>query len=146
LIIRFPVIDNDILTNNLEQLIRTGPLINVDILIGATADESLYFAEEHIFNHYLPNKYRTNPLSITNSRLSNRQITSTKSSPIKSIEYEQPRGFSYFKKNKYIKNYLQTNYPNYLCFYDEIQARYMPDINHQHNLTEVAYHYTNLVR
>jgi hypothetical protein len=129
------VIDNDILSNNLEQMIRTGPLTNVDLLIGVTADESLYFAEEHIFNYYLPKKYRQNPLLKANSR-----------SSIKSIEHDQSHGFSFFKKNKYIKNYLQTNYPNYLCFYDEIQARYMPDLEHQHNLTEIARRYTNLIR
>jgi hypothetical protein len=126
------VIDNDILNPNLEQMIRTGPLTNIDLLIGVTADESLYFAEEHIFNYYLPKKYRQPK---TNSR-----------SSTKSIEYEQSNGFSFFKKNKYIKNYLQTNYPNYLCFYDEIQARYMPDLKHQHNLTDIARRYTNLIR
>jgi len=50
--------------------------------------------------------------------------------------------FFILKKNKYIKSYLQTNYPNHLCFYDEIQARYMPN---QHNLTEIAQRYTNLI-
>ncbi len=137
--IRFPVIDNDILTDNLEEMIRTGPLVNVDLLIGVTADESLYFAEEHIVNHYLPKKYRKNPLSTIEKR-------STKSPIIKSIESNQPRGFSYFKKTNYIKNYLQTNYPNQICFYDEIQARYIPDINQENNLTEIAHRYTNLVR
>jgi hypothetical protein len=114
-------------------VIRTGPLNNVDILIGVTADESLYFAEEHIVNHYLPKKYRTNSSNIQkNSR--------------KSITFEQSHGFSYFKKNQYIKNYLQTNYPNYLCFYDEIHARYMPERNHENNLTDIAHRYTDLVR
>ncbi|CAF4761215.1 unnamed protein product [Rotaria sp. Silwood1] len=133
----FPVVDNDILTDNIEQMIRTGPLVNIDILIGATADESLYFAEDHIFRHYLPKNDRTI------AYLTGNLESSTKSSTGQSTEYEQPRGFSYFKKNKYIKNYLQTNYPNHLCFYDEIQARYMPHINHQHNVTEVAHLYTN---
>ncbi|CAF1027669.1 unnamed protein product [Rotaria sordida] len=144
----FPVIDNNILTDNIEQLIRSGPLVNVDILIGATADESLYFAQEHIFHHYLPKKYRTIAYLTTNSRsstLNNSQNNSTNSSSDKPIEPEQPRGFFYFKKNKYIKNYLQTNYPNHLCFYEEIQARYMPQTIHQHNVTEIADLYTNLV-
>lgn len=123
--------------DNLEGQIRTGPLVNVDILIGVTADESLYFAEEHIFNHYLPNKYRTT-FSITN----NTRITSTKSS----IEHEQLREFSYFKKNKYFKNYLQTNYPDHACFYEEIQARYMSKTNQQSNTAEIAHSYTNLLR
>jgi carboxylesterase type B len=109
-------------------MIRTGPLINVDMLIGVTADESLYFAEEHMFNHYLPKKYRSRSLTKINST--------------KLIEQDKSHGFFYFKKNKYIKNYLQTNYPNHLCFYDEIQARYMPN---QHNLTEIAQRYTNLI-
>jgi len=130
--IRFPVIDNDILTNDLKELIYTAPLVNTDILIGVTADESLYVAEEHMFHHYLPRKYRTNP--------------SMNSTTVKSTEYEQSHGFSYFKKNKYIKNYLQTNHPSYLCFYEEIQARYMPRPIHQDNVTEIAHLYTNLVR
>jgi Carboxylesterase family len=135
--IRFPVIDNDILTDNLEELIRNEPLVNVDILIGVTADESLYFADEHLFNHYLPKKYRRNSSSI-------KMTTQINSSNI--ISFEQTRGFSYFKKNKYIKNYLQTNYPKHFCFYDEIQARYMPEKIHQHNLTSIAQHYTDLIR
>jgi hypothetical protein len=64
----------------------------------------------------------------------------------KSIETEQPRGFQYFKKNRYIKNYLNTNYPDHLCYYEDIQKRYMPSINHRNNLTETARLYTNLVR
>jgi hypothetical protein len=125
-------------------MIRTGPLVNVDLLIGVTADESLYFAEEHIFNHYLPKKYRINPSSRTTARslmIKNSQFVSKKST-----EHDQLRGFFYFQKNQYIKNYLQTNYPNHLCFYDEIQTRYMPDAIHQHNLTVIAQRYTNLIR
>ena len=102
---------------------------NVDILIGVTADESLYFAEEHIFHHYLPRKYRINP-----------------STTQRSLTTKQPLGYSYFKKNKYIKNYLQTNYPHLLCFYEEIQARYMPSTIQQENITEITHLYTNLVR
>ncbi len=137
------------MTSDLEELIRTGPLVNVDILIGVTADEALYFAEEHIFNHYLPRQYRTNP-SLTTTQptatMKNNAFVSTQS-PIKnSTETEQPRGFSYFRKNDYIRNYLKTNYPDHLCFYEQIQARYMPSINHQHNLTQTARLYTNLVR
>jgi phage-related protein len=112
-------------------------LRNVDILMGVTADESLYFAEEHIFHHYVPRKYRTNPSTTQRSLTTkNKQLTSI----------EQPLGFSYFKKNKYIKKYLQTNYPHLLCFYDEIQARYMPSTIQQDNITEIAHLYTNLVR
>jgi len=64
----------------------------------------------------------------------------------KTIENEQPRGFSYFRKNNYIKNYLKINYPDHLCYYEEIERRYMPSTNHQHNLTETARLYTNVVR
>ena len=142
---RFPIIDNDILSNDLEELIRTGPLVNVDVLIGVTADEALYFAEEHIFNHYLPGKYRTTPTLTTTQRPSTTKVTPPTSTK-KSIELEPPRGFSYFRKNNYIKNYLKTNYPHHLCYYQEIQRRYMPSIHHQHNLTETARLYTNLVR
>lgn len=123
-------------------MIRTGPLSNVDILIGVTADESLYFAEEHMINHYLPKKYRTNSLSQTTLRT----LTIPKPSIRKSIEQDQPRGVSYFKKNQYIKKYLEANYPQYLCFYKEIKSRYMPDKNQQNNLTEIAHRYTDLVR
>lgn len=147
--IRFPIIDNDILTNDLEELIRTGPLVNVDILIGVTADEALYFAEEHIFNHYLPGKYRTNPSLTTtqpSATIKTNGTSSTQNSAEKITEPEQPRGFSYFRKNSYIKNYLQTNYPDHLCYYEEIQRRYMPSTKHQHNLTQTAHLYTNLVR
>src|SRR5690349_2291459 len=102
---RFPIIDNDILTNDLEELIRTGPLINVDILIGVTADEALYFAEEHIFNHYLPRKYRTNPILTTTTQRSLttkiNEFNSTQNLIKKSIENDQPKGFSYFRKNNY---------------------------------------------
>jgi len=78
--------------------------------------------------------------------MKNNAFVSTQS-PIKnSTETEQPRGFSYFRKNDYIRNYLKTNYPDRLCFYEQIQARYMPSINHQHNLTQTARLYTNLVR
>ncbi|CAF0985298.1 unnamed protein product [Adineta steineri] len=144
----FPTIDNDILTNDLEELIRKGPLKNVDILIGVTADEALYFAEEHIFNHYLPRQYRTHQSLTTTQRPSTIKPNdfNTTQSPIKKItETEQPRGFSYFRKNQYIRNYLKTNYPNHLCYYESIQARYMPSVNDQHNLTETARLYTNLV-
>ena len=148
--IRFPIIDNDILTNDLEELIRTGPLTKVDVLIGVTADEALYFAEEHIFNHYLPRKYRTNPMLVTTTQRSSitnsNDFTST-TNPIKrSLDTDPPRGFSYFRKNNYIKNYLKTNYPDHVCYYEEIQRRYMPSSNHQHNLTETARLYTSLVR
>jgi hypothetical protein len=133
----------------LEELIRTGPLRNVDILIGVTADEALYFAEEHIFNHYLPRKYRTNPMLTTTQRpltIKNNGLNSTPNPIKKSIENEQPRGFDYFRKNNYIKNYLKTNYPDHLCYYEEIQRRFVPNANDQHNFTETARLYTNLVR
>ncbi len=148
--IRFPIIDNDILTNDLEELIRTGPLVNVDVLIGVTADEALYFAEEHIFNYYLPKQYRTNPTLTTTQRpvtiKTNESNLTQNLINKKSIENEQPRGFRYFKKTRYIKNYLKTNYPEHLCYYEEIKRRYMPSVKHQHNLTETARLYTNLVR
>lgn len=147
--IRFPVIDNDILTENLEELIRTGPLTNTDILIGATADESLYFAEDHIFQHYLPKKFRPIAylgLDSTSSSTDDKQTSTSKSPHSKSDSDEEPHGFSYFKKNQYIKNYLKSNFPNHLCYYDEIQARYMPAAMHKNNVTEVAHYYTNLVR
>ncbi len=130
-------------------MIRTGPLKSVDVLIGVTADEALYFAEEHIFNHYLPKEYRTNPSLTTTQRpstIKTNEINSTQSPIKKSIENEQPRGFKYFRKNKYIKNYLKTNYPDHLCFFDNIHKRYMPGSKHRHNLTETARLYTNLVR
>lgn len=139
----------------MEELIRKGPLRNVDILIGVTADEALYFAEEHIFNHYLPRKYRTSQSLTTTQRTSTATTTTTTTTegpaptatPIRrTTETEPPRGFSYFRKNNYIKNYLKTNYPDRLCYYDNIQARYMPRIDDQHNLTETARLYTNLVR
>ncbi|CAF2500161.1 unnamed protein product [Rotaria sp. Silwood2] len=144
----FPIIDNDILTNDLEELIRTGPLVNIDLLVGVTADEALYFAEEHIFNHYLPRQYRTSPSLTTTPRPSttkSNEINIVQNRTEKSIETEHPRGFSYFRKNNYIKNYLKTNYPDHLCYYEEIQARYMPSNKHQHNLTETAHLYTDLV-
>lgn len=148
--IRFPIIDNDILPKDLEGLIRMGPLGNVDILIGVTADEALYFAEEHIFNHYLPRKDRTTPTLTTTQRPTTKssELTSSIQNLVtkKSIENDPPRGFSYFRKNNYIKNYLKTNYPEHLCYYEEIQRRYMPTFKHQHNLTETARLYTNLVR
>ena len=55
---RFPVIDNDLLTDNLVQSIRTGPLTRVDLLVGVTADESAAFAREHMREHYLPKRDR----------------------------------------------------------------------------------------
>lgn len=64
----------------------------------------------------------------------------------KPVDQEPPRGFSYFRKTNYIENYLQTNYPDHLCYYKEIQDRYMPNDEQQHNLTETARLYTNLVR
>jgi hypothetical protein len=134
-LIRFPVIDNDIILDNLEKQIRSGPLVNVDMLIGVTADEALYFAGDHILHHYLPKKYRTNPPSRRTSQ-----------SWTKSPEHEQPRGFSYFKKNKYIRNYLKSNYPDHLCYYEDIQERYMPKTIDEHNATEIAQLYTNLLR
>lgn len=133
----------------MEELIRTGPLVNVDVLIGVTADEALYFAEEHIFNHYLPGKYRTNPSLTTTQRPSTVKPNDTdthQSQTEKSFEHEHPRGFSYFRKNNYVKNYLKTNYPEHLCYYEEIERRYMPSSKHQHNLTQTARLYTNLVR
>ena len=141
---RFPIIDHDILPDDLEELIRTGPLVNVDVLIGVTADEALYFAEEHIFNHYLPGKYRTAPILTTTPRPV--PINSTLNPIKKPTESELPRGFSYFRKNNYIRNYLKTNYPDHLCYYEAIQRRYMPSTHQQHNLTETARLYTNLVR
>ena len=120
------------------------------MLIGVTADEALYFAEEHIFNHYLPPKYRTSPTLTTTPRPPPAKVNELNNVadnlPRKSIEQEHPRGFNYFRKNKYIKNYLRTNYPEHLCYYEEIKARYMPNDRHQHNLTETARLYTNLVR
>ena len=130
-------------------MIRTGPLKSVDVLIGVTADEALYFAEEHIFNHYLPKEYRTSPSLTTTQRPSTikpNEINSTQNPIKKSIENDQPRGFKYFRQNKYIKNYLKTNYPDHLCFFENIQKRFMPSSKHQHNLTETARLYTNLVR
>ena len=144
-LIRFPIIDNDILTNDLEDLILTGPLVNIDILVGVTADEALYFAEEHIFNHYLPRKYRTNPSLTTTEQLSTKR-TSKMQNFNQSIENEYSHGFSYFRKNDYVKNYVKINYPNHLCYYGEIQKRYMPIGKHQHILTKTAHLYTNLVR
>ncbi|CAF2143883.1 unnamed protein product [Rotaria magnacalcarata] len=144
----FPIIDNDILPNDLEDLIRTGPLVNIDVLIGVTADEALYFAEEHIFNHYLPKQYRTSSSLTTTQASSTTKLNESHTEQnliTKSIENEQPRGFSYFRKNRYIKNYLKTNYPNHLCYYEEIQRRYMPSSKHQQNVTETARLYTNLV-
>ncbi|CAF0722473.1 unnamed protein product [Didymodactylos carnosus] len=134
----FPIIDDDILESNLEQMILEEPFRNVDMLIGVTADESLYFAEEHIFHHYLPRKYRTTPtVATTTTPLSLNAVKHQ-------IDNEQqPKGFSYFKKNKYIKKYLQTNYPDHLCFHDEIKARYMPKTTS--NISEIAGLYTNLV-
>ena len=118
------MIDNDILPNNLEQLIRSGPLVNIDILSGVTADESLYFAKEYLFHHYLPKKYRT----------------------VAADESKQPLEFSYSKKNDYMKSYLKKYYPRYLCFYKAIQARYTPLKVHQNNITEVTRLFTNLIR
>ncbi|CAF1539425.1 unnamed protein product [Adineta ricciae] len=144
----FPIIDNDILPNDLEGLIRKGPLRNVDILIGVTADEALYFAEEHIFNHYLPRKYRTTTSLTTTQRpstLKSNGFATTTNTMKKATETEQPQGFSYFLKNNYIKNYLKTNYPDHLCYYENIQARFMPHIDYQNNLNETARLYTNLV-
>ncbi len=109
----------------------------------------MYFAEEHIFNHYLPGKYRTAPTLTTTQRpstIKNHDFNSTPNPIKKSIETELPRGFWYFRKNNYIRNYLKTNYPDHLCYYEEIQRRYMPSTHHQHNLTETARLYTNLVR
>ena len=140
--LRFPIIDNDILTANLEELIRTGPLKNVDVLIGVTADEALYFAEEHIFNHYLPGQYRTNP-TLTTTKTND--INSISSTTKKSIDNDPPQGFSFFRKNRYIRNYLKTNYPEHLCYYDQIHKHYMPTKANRHNLTETAQLYTNLV-
>ena len=137
---RFPVIDNDILTPNLEQMIRSEPFVNVDLLIGATADEALYFAEEHMFNYYLPNKDG----SISGSKPSSRSSSSRKSpSSSASMSFDDS---IFSKKKEYIKTYLQTNHPNYICFYNEIQARYMPDLDQQKNLTTIARQYTTLIR
>ncbi|CAF3651944.1 unnamed protein product [Adineta steineri] len=131
----FPVVDNDLVIDNFEQLIHTGSLVNTDILIGVTADESLYLAEEHIFYNYLPKQNRKNSSIVTNSRSSAKSIT----------EYEQIHGFSYFKKKKFIKNFLKKYHPEYLCFYEEIEAQYMPKIKRERSLTEIAHLYTNLV-
>lgn len=137
------MIDNDILTSNLEEMIRSEPLVNVDLLIGVTADEALYFAEEHIFN-YLPEKHRSKPGSKLFSQSSS--SSSKKSPPSMSFDGNQFDESKFFKKSEFIKTYLQTNYPTYLCFYDEIRARYMPDIDQQTNLTVIARQYTNLIR
>ena len=145
MIFRFPIIDNDILSNNLEDLIRQGPLKNVDILIGVTADEALYFAEEHIFNYYAPKQHRTNPpLTTTTTRPTT--VSSLDGMQRRSLESDPPRGFSYFRKTNYIKNYLKINYPDYLCYYEDIRTRYIPNRDQQQNLTETARLYTNLVR
>ena len=149
----FPIIDNDLFSSDLNAMIREGPLRNVDLLVGVTADEALYFAEEHIFNHYLPRKYRTSPSLTTTPRpTTSKPIEpTTTTTPVdysarRSIDQDPPpRGFSYFRKNNYIKNYLQTNYPDRLCYFEEIRQRYMPELDHQHNLTETARLYTNLV-
>lgn len=130
------MIDHDILTDNLEQMIRSEPFVKIDLLIGVTADEALYFAEEHLFNYYLPREYSSRRGS---------KATSKKSLPV-SFDDDRFDGTSFFKHNEYIKTYLQTNYPNYQCSYNEIQARYMPDTDHQTNLTAMACQYTNLMR
>ena len=100
--------------------------------MGVTSYEAIYFAEKHIFHHYLPRKYRTNLSSI----IKNSQI----------IQEEQSRGFSYFKKTKYIKNYLKTMYPDHSCHYEEIQEKYMPKTIQQHNITQITQLYSNLLR
>ena len=147
--VRFPIIDNDILPNDLEGLIREGPLRNVDILIGVTADEALYFAEEHIFNYYLPKKDSKTTFSTTTQRPSvvkSNGFATTTNTMKKATGTEQLQGFSYFLKNNYIENYLKTNYPDHLCYYENVQARFMPHIDYQNNLNETARLYTNLVR
>ena len=130
--IRFLVVDDDLVTNDLKQAIRTGPLRNVDILLGVTADESFHVAEEHIFHRYVPRKHRTNRSSTSTSR--------------SFIDDERARGLSYFRNSNYVKKYLQTNYPEYLCFYEEIRARYTPASNQQGNISEIARLYGDLVR
>ena len=134
------MIDHDILSDNLEQMIRSEPFVKVDLLIGVTADEALYFAEEHIFNYYLPREYPSRKSSKASSRASSRKSLPT------SFDDDRFDDTTFFKRNEYIKTYLQTNYPNYLCSYNEVQARYMPDIDHQTNLTAMARQYTNLMR
>ncbi|CAF0737223.1 unnamed protein product [Didymodactylos carnosus] len=137
----FPIIDDDILESNLEQMIHDEPFRSVDMLIGVTADEALYFAEEHIFHHYLPRQYRSTPTPTSYSTIT----TSTSVTAMKGqMDNEvQPRGFMYFTKNKYIRKYLQTNYPHHLCFYEEIERRYMPKT--KSNLSEISHLYTSLV-
>ncbi|UJR31335.1 hypothetical protein I4U23_018832 [Adineta vaga] len=136
----FPVVDDDLIFHDFEYVIRTGSLRNIDILIGVTADESLSTAEEHIFYHYLPKNGR--PTDLHSSISKNIRTSSTRRSLTVN---EQAHGFSYFRKNNYIKKYLQTNHPEYLCFYDEIRTRYTPMKNHQHNVTETTRLYTDLV-
>lgn len=116
-------------------------MTNIDILIGVTADESVHFAKEHIFNHYIPKKYRSKYASWLpyRSTSKNTSISSSLTATIKEI-------YSHIQKSQYMKTYLQINYPNYLCFYDEIHERFFPDKSHQHNLTALVRSYTNLVR
>lgn len=97
---------------------------NIDILLGVTADESLSIAEEHIFSPYL---------STTSPR---RSLT----------EQEQARSLVQFRKHEYIKKFLQANHPEYLCFYDEIRARYSPMKKDQHDVTQTTRLYTDLIR
>ncbi|CAF1671213.1 unnamed protein product, partial [Adineta ricciae] len=119
----FPVVDDDIIPFDLEHMIRTGHLKNIDVLIGVTADESLSIAEEHIFSPYL---------STTSLR---RTLT----------EQEQVHSLIHFRKHEYIKKFLQVNHPEYLCFYDEIRARYTPMKKDQHNVVETTHLYTDLI-
>lgn len=109
--------------------------------MGVTADEALYFAEEHIFHHYIPDKYRNNQHLTTTSRPINDSSTGKRS-----IDIDPPQGFFFFKKTDYIKNYIKTNYPDHLCYYEQIRQRYVPKPENQLNVTETARLYTNLVR
>ena len=126
------MIDNDLLTDNLVQSIRAGPLTRVDLLVGVTADESAAFAREHMRLHYLPKRYRANPSNATGTS--------------NLVDYEQWQGFAYFKKAAYIKNFLTTNFPELMCFYDEIRARYTPSTDRKRNASEIARLYIDLVR
>ena len=126
---RYPVVDHEIVSDHLEELIRNGPLTNVDILIGTTADESLYFAEQYDIHHSDPS---------TNDRADVSSLPSVEPTTV-------PR-YSYFQKTEYIRHYLKNYYPNHLCYYDEIQARYESKSTQEHNIMETSRLYTNLVR
>lgn len=94
-----------------------------------TADESLYFAEQYDLHHPHPSK--------------NDRADGPAPLPVESTTL--PR-YSYFQKTEYIRHYLKKYYPNHLCYYDEIEARYGSKSAQEHNVTETARLYTNLVR